>query len=276
MPASNPPPYIPMGTHNRKKYDSRAPMSDSGILVSMGVYDGVTGVNKFGSNAAVGTAFEDVWTLGGKHVEFSGAALVEVASTSANDTAAGTGARTITIYGLDTAGLEVSESVTLNGTTPVAATLTYLHVHRIRVDTAGTGLTNAGTITVANVATAWVAGVASTATDVEVQVPVGYGQSQCCRYTIPAGKTGYITNIYIIAAASKTVTFQLIQAIDSGVERVTFEGTLINSEFLHRFGPAVSVPENTTILMRAKVDVGTAEVSAGIDLVLIDNATYNL
>ena len=55
------------------------------------------------------------------------ASLLQVSSGSANDTAAGTGARTVTIVGLDANYNVISETLTMNGVTPVQTVNSYFH-----------------------------------------------------------------------------------------------------------------------------------------------------
>lgn len=80
-----------------------------------------------------------------------------IKSSSANDTAAGTGARTvrITFYKLAADGSitgPFAEVVTLNGTTAVPTVNTMTFVERMEVVTAGSGLVAAGTISLFPVA----------------------------------------------------------------------------------------------------------------------------
>jgi hypothetical protein len=72
-----------------------------------------------------------------------------IASANANDTAAGTGARTVKIDYFDATGAgPFSETVTLNGTTYVNTVATNIcFIEEIRVLTAGSGLVNAGILT---------------------------------------------------------------------------------------------------------------------------------
>jgi hypothetical protein len=72
-----------------------------------------------------------------------------IVSSSAADTAAGTGARTVNITWMNLDGtLAGVETVTLNGVTNVnLVTTTKCYIEKISVLTAGTGLVNAGTIT---------------------------------------------------------------------------------------------------------------------------------
>lgn len=63
---------------------------------------------------------------------------MEVVSDNANDTAAGTGARTVTITYLDALYTEQIVVLTLNGLTPVALPTTVMRINLFQVTTAGT------------------------------------------------------------------------------------------------------------------------------------------
>lgn len=82
----------------------------------------------------------------GTLTEMATSQSLTVSSGSANDTAAGTGARTITVRGLDADWNLVSEQVTLNGQTAVALNVVKLHPFVAIINTAGSGGTNAGII----------------------------------------------------------------------------------------------------------------------------------
>ena len=139
-----------------------------------------TPVIKFGANLDIdtGTLPEDVWRQGGTYVFPTAARVHAVISTSTADTSAGTGMRTVHIYGLDANFVEQDEEVILAGVTPVNTLLSYLRVFRMVGITAGTGGTNAGAVT------------ATAATDATVSavIAIGIGQTQLALYTVPAGK----------------------------------------------------------------------------------------
>lgn len=243
----------------------------------MGCYPGLRYVHKFGSNEAVGTSYEDIWMAGGVHTNLTAATLLEVASSSANDASpSGTGARTIRIEGVDANWAEVSEDVTLNGQTPVTTTTEFLHVNRVYILTAGSSATNEGDIYIADDVTDWTAGVPDTASAIEATIEDNHGQTQQAIYHIPAGYTAYITKGYVTAAAGKTVTFQFVLRTTSAdpVERVLFEGTIKDAEFINDYVPYSAIPEQSIVFVRAKVDSTSAEVSAGFDLILVDHTEY--
>ena len=136
-------------------------------------------VNKSGYNADVDSAAaEDIIAAGGDQywpaAEVS-AASIDISSGAAADTAAGTGAREITIFGLDGNFVEQSETIALNGTSAVNPTKNYLRIHRAFCGAAGSGGENAGLITIAD------------GTGTFAVIPAGDGQTQQATYTVPAG-----------------------------------------------------------------------------------------
>lgn len=97
------------------------------LLVSQGKIPGMSIVQKFGRNTDVdsGTLPEDMWGGSSTYTGFpvgGNAERLAFVSTSADDAEAGTGARTVTIIGLDGNWNQQTETVTLNGLTTVYST----------------------------------------------------------------------------------------------------------------------------------------------------------
>ena len=153
------------------------------IEVNKGNVAGHTLIHKFGRNALAGTSNEDVRYGGGTLTPLTAATTIEAISASANDTSAGSGARTIKIWGVDINFAEVEATITMNGTTVTTATAqTFLRVNKARVITTGTyDVANDGDITIRVVS----------AGATQIVIEAGTGVSQTTHYTIPAGKTGY-------------------------------------------------------------------------------------
>lgn len=108
-----------------------------------------------------------------------------VNSTSANDTSAGTGARTVTINYLNTSFVLKSETVTLNGTAGVNTVNTDIaFIESIVVATVGSGGGNAGTIQV------WT-GTGATGS-VWGSIAVSDNQTFWAHHYVPTGVTCYI------------------------------------------------------------------------------------
>lgn len=137
----------------------------------LGRRQGSTTWNKFGYNGDVDIGTETVWSAGGTFSRMTAAATLSVVSTDANDDGApaGTGANSVIIYGVDANWDTQIEIVTLNGTTPVITSGTWLGVNRMAIYLAGTGQANAGVIS------ATATGGGST---LQAQMPVGEGTTQ--------------------------------------------------------------------------------------------------
>ena len=116
------------------------------LQVSRGQIQGHSTVIVFGYNPDVDTTEESVWPDGGTVQHPTVASVLKISSSSADDTSAGTGARTVHIEGLDGNYDVVSETVILNGQTAVNTTNSYLYVNSFYVVTAGSGGENAGNI----------------------------------------------------------------------------------------------------------------------------------
>ena len=120
----------------------------------------------------------DIWSAGGELQYLSAAETMNITSTSADDTLAGTGARTVDITGLDGSHNEINETVELNGVANVLTSLSYLRVFSLETITAGSGLENAGDITA----------ISSGASTTQCFMSVGTSISKNSQFTIPAGK----------------------------------------------------------------------------------------
>lgn len=109
---------------------------------------GVESVRLYGFNGAVTTTFEAVWPESADYVpQVTALSSPYCASASANDTSAGTGARTIRVTGIDTSFAAFSEDVTMNGQTSVPLTTSnVLLFNSGEVLTAGSGNMAAGII----------------------------------------------------------------------------------------------------------------------------------
>lgn len=127
----------------------RVPERPFGLNVGKGVVNDHDYVYKFGYSDAITTTNATVWDGVGTQalIDYPSSAIqVKCSSSDANDAAAGTGLRTLTVHGLDANWDAQSESVTLNGQTAVLTANTYIRVFRAIGDTAGSGGVNAGTI----------------------------------------------------------------------------------------------------------------------------------
>lgn len=112
-----------------------------------------------------------------------------IASASANDTAAGTGARTVNITYYDQLGVgPYTETVTLNGTTYVNTIATNIcFIEEMQIITAGSGGTNAGILTLKAAAGGGGATIGT--------IAASAGQTYWAHHYVPSGKTCNITGL---------------------------------------------------------------------------------
>lgn len=267
------------------------PVRDPQLTIARSLVTGMMSVNKFGRNIEIDSAaIADIWD-GGHTVASGGVSLIWVAptqarihaivSTSLNDSDTGgvnpqsDGARTVRVFGLtdwDTA--EVSEDIILDGTTSVNTSNSYVIIHRIRVLTKGNNATgpNVGVITA----------TAATDATITAQIRAGQGQTQMAIYGIPSTQKAYIGRLYANANKAGGAAGLLDVSLLSNPEPQTEITSFLTK---HTFGlqstgtSALTIPyyspkviEGPAIIkVQASSNTNDMDVSAGFDLVVIDN-----
>jgi hypothetical protein len=195
---------------------------------------------------------------------------LKISSSSANDAAAGTGARTVFVNGLDANYNEISETVTLNGQTSVNTVNSYLRFHYMEVRTAGSGGTAAGTI-YAGVGTV-TSGVPAT---IYGLITIGYNTSAASMWTVPAGYTAYVTSATWTSAnttANIIVTGAIFSRPLGGVFNI--ESTckmLAGNSFDRHFDTAIKFLEKTDIEMRAASSTAGSSVTGEFHVLYVKN-----
>lgn len=179
---------------------SRELQEPFGFVVARSGLPGYSVIQRSGFNPSVGTGvLESLWPQSSLYVFPSAASTMTVSSTSANDAAAGTGARTVLLTGLDANYLPIQETLTMNGQTGVVTVNSYLRVQSLAVLTAGSGGENAGAIRVGTGAV--VGGVPAV---VYGMIDTGWNASQQMAWTVPAGVTAYLVDVSGSASAPTT------------------------------------------------------------------------
>ena len=139
----------------------------------------------FNSTSVLQDVGEFLGTTTDAFPELTGAESLEVISSNANDTSNGTGARTIRIGYINTSNqLTVSADITLNGTTAVALAFNANFILWMETTTVGSNAVAVGTITLR------IAAAGAT----QEQITAGGNRSLSCRFMVPVGYTGYLTD----------------------------------------------------------------------------------
>lgn len=244
---------------------SYVPGYDFNLQVARGLVGGISAVNKFGRNPDVDIGTEDLWGGGALWVAPT-AARVHNITGGANDTAAGTGARTVSVNGLNGSYVDTTETVIMNGAGGVNTVNSFVIIHRKIVLTAGSDGVNSGAI----VATAAVDGTVSNT------ILAGKGQTQFCIYMIPAGKTGYLQqyDAGLDAGATANVEVELFATPFGGA--LNLKGTVPlsgagTSYGIKKYPVPLEFAEKTLLRLRATSDANNVNVVGTFDLYLVTN-----
>jgi len=241
------------------------PMYEYRTEVSRGNVAGQKTLYKFGFNNDINGTKEAIWMAGGAYIFPSDVSVLRVSSNSANDAAAGTGARTVTIEGLDTNYDEVSVDLTMNGTNNVDTTQTFTRVNRVFVKTAGSSNYNEGTISVVH---------AGSGTPTVATVAATMAQTQQAIYTVPNGKTLYIDDINFTAAmdqANKRAQVRAVITEFGGAARTRYINVLQSNQLITKFEYPLKVPQKSDIVLTAITDSTNNEIAGSFQGILIDN-----
>jgi hypothetical protein len=218
-------------------------------------------IHKFGYNGAVGTTEEIIWPPGNGYTYLAAAETLQVSSSDVDDDGdpADTGARTVTIEGLDSNWEEVSDTITMNGTSSVETSVSFLRVFRAYVATAGSSETNEGLISIKDNAD----------TVTLAQIVAGRGQSQMAMWTVPAGHTLFITQLTASESNNKRVRVRLYfcnRATANQAFRLRDELVVNASDASRRYTIPLKFTEKTDIEIRGEEQAsGGGDVNAGFE-----------
>lgn len=219
-------------------------------------------VRRFGFNPTVGTSQELIDALGAPTPYMpTTAAQIEVFSASASDTAAGVGARTVLITGLDANFNQITDTIALNGVTPVASTLSFIRVTKAEVIHVGAyGAHNVGQLTVRRI------GGGTTF----LIVVAGHGQSFSSHFCVPAGYYGAISGANLSVDSGKYVDIYVRSRDNANIVAAPYHADVIAQIFAGVGGGTVShfsyeapilLTPLTDIYITGAVVSGTASVS---------------
>jgi hypothetical protein len=218
---------------------------DFTVQVARGQIPGHRNVTVFGFNPDVDTTEVSIWPHTGIISRPASAVNMKVSSSSANDTAAGSGARTVVIQGLDASFNEVTETVTLNGQTAVTMSTAMVRINYAYVATAGSSLSAEGDIYIGTGTVT--SGVPATVYNL---IKLNYNNTVTGHYTVPAGHTAYIVQGLFSsgqAGGTNQVQGRLLTCGESGIRNTAAVTTLNNGVANYTFEYPVAVPEKTDI-----------------------------
>lgn len=226
---------------------------DFNLQVARDLIDGHSLVNIFGYQPLVDGTSVCIWENATPYIFPPAAVQMIVVSTSAADTAV-----VKLITGLDANYNPISETLTVNGLTPVLTTKSYLRINNVRT-TAGNAV---GTVTFTNNGTTY------------AKILPGVGQTQMSQYTVPAGYTFYLTRVdafsQVAGGTNNYCTYNVVAVLNNGVSY-----SVLQAPFTANYNARRIVPfpyyEKTSLQWRATVAQQTASVAMVIEGILIQN-----
>ena len=252
---------------------------DFHIEMALGNVPNFSIVHKFGRNASVGNTFAPITQSGFYRTPTSNTAL-EILSASADDNATGIGARTIYYEGLKEVAGELvitSNTVTMNGLTPVTLPDSLIRLYRWYVATSGTYATQSSashqgelTIRESGGGDIWSAIKAN---------GIFKGQSQIGCYTVPSGYTALINRIAYSVQASLEAEIIFMQR--NGVLNTTapFDALRVITDidsakgtFSVDFVAPINIQEETDLIFMGKSKGGQAlPMTIDFEIKLVQN-----
>lgn len=221
--------------------------SDFLLGLGWGQVLGYRRITALGNNPSIDTATtpEDVWSGGGVYPWMTAATSLEAVSGCAADAAAGTGARTVIISGLDAAYVEIASTVTLNGVTAVAVPVQFFRINSAAVVTSGSGQTNACDVSIRDAGAGTVRAV----------LPAGYGITRQSQYTVPAGHSlqviSQLFSFAQVSAGARFATFAVWTRTPGGTFRMPLEFAIGDEPpYRHDGIPGIFIPEKTDFQIR--------------------------
>lgn len=234
-----------------------------GIHIARGGMASTSHINKFGFNDQVPTTFE-VIAVGSSNFTYpTTAGVVSIVSDDANDDDGDTGARTVSVQGLDGDYNQITETVTMNGTIAVTTNASFLRIFRMRVETAGSSGGLEGTIT------ASVGGNELARIDPDFD-----NQTLQAAYTVPAGKTAYLIRMQTTSTKDNKAAMVGLFTRSSNADSVFTVKQLIEiyrNNVVVDFPVPIEIPEKTDIELRGKnLNSGNVSIGGTFDLILVD------
>ena len=240
------------------------------LAVAMGDIAGHSLVIVRGHNPDIDSSTEeDVWEVGGTITYLTSGETMEIASSSAQDGVAGTGALTVLVNGCSGTGAAQTEIITTNGTTDVQTLNSYLRVNSLIVLTAGTNEANVGNLTA----------TATTAGTVQCEMDAGEGISQNSHYCVPLATTGYLYKVELNAAkisggGSPEIEFKGMARPNGAAWLQLFDkkmDTSVTDEIDLDLPFPTAMAALTDIKFRADTDTNNTEVRTRMYLLLVED-----
>lgn len=221
-----------------------------------------------GTNGTVTTTLEPLWPESATYTFLTAnMSSPTISSASANDTSAGTGARTVTVTCVDSNFAVTTGTYTMNGQSGVSVTQSCMTVNKIEVATTGSGNTNAGIVYVGT-------GVITTGKPAVVHglVAASSGRSNSFIYAVPASKKLICSQWYASSRNTTSGGHELVvdHRANFGPFRRQFFPGFVNSAQMFMSDYMIAFPEKTQLYMQVLASAGTGPVYGFANCLLVN------
>jgi len=247
----------------------------SSLDIARGIAPGCRSFNKYGRNVAIGSIYTPVSRSGHYRTPQANAAisLRIKAGGNANDTANGSGAREVTLVGINSSGDLITEALATAGASASAATVqTFIRLFDAYVSKSGTYATetagsHASSLTIENAA-----GGEDWATIADGTL--GRGKTEMAVYTTPHDRSAVLRNITISSDADKKANIVLYKRENILQTAAPYSAMQMVVEYPQSsglvdvaFDPPLYFPPLTDFGFLASVSASTVDVSVNMDIV---------
>jgi hypothetical protein len=230
------------------QYHHERPTSNLYFDAARGNLYDTRALNLFGFNRLVGTAYETLWDYGGVLPLPASANTLTVVS-SASD------AMSLLINGLDSDYNEITEVVTLTGTTPVSTSSSFFRVNSAVILSGS----NTGNISI------------SSGASVVGYITAGLGATQSCAFTVPAGHSLYLLRIDCNSSTVNPNKYLYIRnSVRSSTGRTlkVAEATFATSQVSYDRQIPFKIDEKSDFSFESKSSSGENEVAIFVEALL--------
>lgn len=249
----------------------RLDQPDFEFRVGLGMVQGWSNIRKFANRDDIDAAdgFVDIWNYpGADNYTYSTTADIDrLVSSDVDDT------QQVVLFGLDENWLEVSQTLTLTGQTPVEIPIAYIRSFR---------MFNAGSVDFEGEIYAYVDstvedGVPADATKVRMYIDSDDNQTLMSQYTIPADKTGVFVNFSValskdVATTSATVVGRARPFGGVFTTKTKFAiSTTGTSQYVAFQRIPIRFPARTDMVFRSSVSANGTSIGVVYSMVLVDS-----
>lgn len=249
-------PWVVSGNVNVQNQATDLTIADSiyEMNVARGLIPGTSNKFKAGYNPSIANNTEEsLWGYSTLYPWSSWGAGGTLSCVSNNSSDTGT----LHITGLRASDwTEITEEVTMTGTTPVVTTNSFIRINDVHYFSAAG---NVGALSISRSGT------------VVGYVEAGNGQGQMCQYTVPAGHTAYLIQGNSNMGKGNDGTGKFKYRIYGSNFQTAITFLLYQSTFNYEFGVPLALPEKTDLDVTMYASVSGTACTCAYDMILIAN-----